>query len=81
VRFLGLGFVFDGASGFGREIRQRRMQFACVALCFPLTAAFGTVGRAWAVVIAGLVSHGLTFVFARRVLVSAQPGTVALCPK
>jgi PST family polysaccharide transporter len=39
VRFLGLGFVFDGASGFGREIRQRRMHFARVALADCLAAA------------------------------------------
>jgi hypothetical protein len=42
------------------------------AHCFPLTAAFGTVGTAWAVVLSGLVSHGLTFVFARMVPASAK---------
>lgn len=38
VRFLGLAFVFDGAAAFGREIRQRRLQFAHVMLADTLIA-------------------------------------------
>jgi O-antigen/teichoic acid export membrane protein len=53
VRFLGLGFVFDGASGFGREIRQRRMQFARVALADCLVTA-------------ALLAAGLTALFYLR---------------
>jgi O-antigen/teichoic acid export membrane protein len=37
-------------------------------LCIPMTNSFNAIGTAWAVVISAILSHGLSFIFALRVL-------------
>lgn len=47
VRFIGLSFIFDGFTSFGREICQRKMKFgrvACVdTLCYAVVVGAGLV--------------------------------------
>jgi len=37
-------------------------------LCYPMTRSFGILGTAWAVVISGLISHGVAFVLSLKLI-------------